>query len=210
VSTRLFLIRHGHSRSAAERVVLGHACTGLSELGQRQAEALRGRLERTGELRDASAFYASVMRRAHETAELIAPAIGDGGLEIRNDCGLCEQHPGEADGISFDEYDKAYGTIETLLVKDRSWIGAPGSESVDAMVARVGAALQMISDEHSGDTVVVACHGGVVGCSFEALAGIPIGTLVHFVDNTAITEWLDDGERWRLVRYNDAGHLADL
>jgi probable phosphoglycerate mutase len=210
VSTRLFLIRHGHSRSAEERVVLGHGCTGLSDLGRRQAEALRERLLHTGELRDATAFYASVMARAHETAELIAPGVGDGTLEIRNDCGLCEQHPGEADGLSFEEYDKTYGTIETLLVKDRTWIGAPGSESVDAMVNRVGAALQSISDTHPGETVVVACHGGVVGCSFEALAGIPIGTLVHFVDNTAITEWFDDGERWRLVRYNDGSHIRDL
>ena len=78
------------------------------------------------------------------------------------------------------------------------------------MVARVGETLQAISDEHAGETVVVACHGGVVGCSFEALAGIPLGTLVDFVDNTAITEWLADGERWRLVRYNDATHIRDL
>jgi probable phosphoglycerate mutase len=210
VSTRLFLIRHGHSRSAEARVVLGHGCTGLSDLGRRQAEALRERLLGTGELRDASAFYASVMARAHETAELIAPGVGDGTLEIRNDCGLCEQHPGEADGLSFDEYAERFGTIETLLVTDRASISAPGSESVDAMVARVGAALQEISDTHPGETVVVACHGGVVACSFEALAGVPLGTLVYYVDNTAITEWLDDGERWRLVRYNDGAHIREL
>jgi probable phosphoglycerate mutase len=210
ISTRIVLIRHGHSRSSEERVVLGHGCTGLSDLGRRQAIALRERLERTGELRSATAFYASVMARAHETAELIAPAVGDGRLEIRNDCGLCEQHPGEADGLSFDEYAETYGTIETLLVHDRAAISAPGSESVDAMVSRVGDALQAISDAHPGETVVVACHGGVVACSFEALAGVPVGTLVYYVDNTAITEWLDNGERWRLFRYNDAGHLQTL
>jgi probable phosphoglycerate mutase len=95
-------------------------------------------------------------------------------------------------------------------VTDRASISAPGSESVDAMVARVGAALQEISDTHPGETVVVACHGGVVACSFEALAGVPLGTLVYYVDNTAITEWLDDGERWRLVRYNDGAHIREL
>jgi probable phosphoglycerate mutase len=206
--TRIVLIRHGQALAFTERVIAGHTCKGLSDHGRSQAARLRDRLVRTGELRSASAFYASLMRRAHETAEIIAPGIGDGTLEIRQDCGLCEQHPGDADGILWADYDKQFGSIATLEATDRSRIAAPGSESVDMMVSRVGQALDRLADEHRDETIVVACHGGVVGCSFEALAGIRLNALVRYTENTAITEWLHDEHGWSLVRFNDAAHLS--
>jgi probable phosphoglycerate mutase len=206
--TRIVLIRHGQAQAFVDQTVAGHSCKGLSGHGRVQAERLRERLVRTGELRDASCFYASLMRRAHETAEIIAPGVGNGSLEIRQDCGLCEQHPGDADGILWREYDERFGSIDTLGVPDRSKVGAPGSESVDMMVSRVGDALQRLADEHAGQKIVVACHGGVVGCSFEALAGIQLNELVRYTENTAITEWLHSDHGWSLVRFNDAAHLA--
>ena len=205
--TRIVLIRHGEALAYTEQVVAGHACKGLSDHGRSQATLLRERLLRTGELRGATAFYASLMRRAHETAEIIAPGIGDGSLEIRQDCGLCEQHPGDADGILWSEYDERFGSIDTLGVRDRSKVAAPGSESVDMMVKRVGVALDRLANEHADETIVVACHGGVVGCSFEALAGIQLNALVRYTENSAITEWVHSRHGWSLVRFNDAAHL---
>jgi len=209
--TRIVLIRHGQALAYTEQIVAGHLCKGLSDHGRSQAELLRERLERSGELRDATAFYASLMRRAHETAEIIAPAVGDGTLEIRQDCGLCEQHPGEADGILWSEYEERFGGIDSIYSDDRSRAGAPGSESIDMMVERVGDALERLVREHPSETIVVACHGGVIGCSFEALAGVRLNSLVRYTENTAITEWQfgEHGERgWTLVRYNDRAHLV--
>ena len=206
--TRIVLIRHGQALAFTEQVVAGHGCKGLSDHGRTQAEQLRERLVRTGELREASHLYASLMRRAHETAEIIAPGVGDGSLEIRQDCGLCEQHPGEADGILWSEYDERYGGIDTIYSADRTRVEAPGSESVDMMVERVAGALERLAREHPSETIVVACHGGVVGCSFEALAGVPLNTLVRYTENTAITEWQHTERGWELVRYNDAAHLT--
>jgi probable phosphoglycerate mutase len=120
---------------------------------------------------------------------------------------LCEQHPGEADGILWSEYDARFGSIDTLGVPDRSMVAAPGSESVDMMVSRVGQALDRLATEHTGETIVVACHGGVVGCSFEALAGVQLNALVRYTENTAITEWVHSHHGWSLVRFNDAAHL---
>ena len=48
---------------------------GLTERGRRQVEALGDRLAPTGELAGADALYASVLPRAIETAELLAPAL---------------------------------------------------------------------------------------------------------------------------------------
>ncbi|HZI36988.1 MAG TPA: phosphoglycerate mutase family protein, partial [Acidimicrobiia bacterium] len=78
--TRLVLIRHGESRSTVDRVVGGHrGCSGLTDRGVRQAKALRDRLTETGELAAATAVLTSVLPRAIETADIIAPAFS--GLE---------------------------------------------------------------------------------------------------------------------------------
>jgi probable phosphoglycerate mutase len=205
--TRIVLIRHGQAQAFVEQTVAGHACKGLSDHGRVQAEQLRERLLRTGELRDASFFYASLMRRAQETAEIIAPGVGDGSLEIRHDCGVCEHHPGEAEGLSWNEFEKAHGGWNRIFERDRPW--APGAESTDELMARIGSALNRLAEDHKRETIVIACHGGVVGGSFEALAGIRFGDLSRYTENTAITEWTrDDDGAWWLVRYNDAAHLS--
>ncbi len=205
--TRIVLIRHGQALAFTEQTVSGHACKGLSDHGRAQAELLRDRLLDTGELREATHLYASLMRRAQETAEIIAPAVGTGTLVARHDCGLCEQHPGEADGIPWAEYDARYGELDTFSIRDRSFVAAPGSDSIDMMVERVSAALERLANEHRGEMIVIACHGGVVGASFEALAGIEFSTVVRYTENTAITEWKQTERGWELVRFNDFAHL---
>ena len=204
--TRLVLIRHGQAMAHVDQRIMSHNCEGLSPHGREQAAQLRDRLLRTGELRDATAFYASLMRRAQETAEIIAPAVGDGSLRFTADCGFCEQHHGEADGLTWAEYESRYGGCEAWGERDRRV--APGSESLGDLVARVGAALHNLAEDHRGETVVVVCHGGVVGSALEALTGAAMGTMARYTENTSLNEWAHDGERWLLVRFNDAAHLA--
>ena len=81
--TRIVLVRHGESRAQELGILGGHdGCQGLSDLGREQVGELRDRLAATGELADASALYSSMMPRAIETAEILAPALG--GLEVRS------------------------------------------------------------------------------------------------------------------------------
>jgi broad specificity phosphatase PhoE len=206
-STRIVLIRHGESQAQVDRFVSGHdTCTGLSMLGHDQATKLRDRLLRTGELRDVTAAYTSVLPRAIETAATLAPAIGDGLTAIEH-CDWCEQHPGEGEGLAFEEFDERYGVFNEG--EDRTRVRAPGSESVAMFVERVEKALLGLVEEHDGESVAIVSHGGVVGCALEVLGGVPYGSFVRYVDNASITELCssDDG-RWWLVRLNDAAHLA--
>jgi 2,3-bisphosphoglycerate-dependent phosphoglycerate mutase len=212
--TRLVLIRHGESRASVDEIVGGHeGCRGLSDRGRRQVEALRDRLAATGEVR-ADALLASVLPRAIETAEILAPALG--GLPVDQDCDLCEQHPGEGDGLAWAEFQAKYRPEGWRF--DPYEPMAPGGESVAEFNARVARALTKVAAEHRGGTVVVACHGGVVAASMISFLGLPFqGGLVQlFSDNTSLTEWvLGDEDRdhpppWRLVRYNDAAHLAGV
>ncbi|MDP9401753.1 MAG: histidine phosphatase family protein [Actinomycetota bacterium] len=213
--TRLVLIRHGESQATVDGVVAGErGCTGLSDLGRRQAEALRDRLAATGELA-ADVLVASTLPRAIETAELIAPALGVG--EIVQVHELCELQPGECDAMTWEEYDQRYGV--DMKANPYTPI-APGGESMAEFNVRVGTALAVLTEQHAGRSVVVACHGGVVVASMVSFLGLPAHRplVVEMpVTNTSITEW----ERragagayvsppWRLLRYNDAAHLAGV
>jgi probable phosphoglycerate mutase len=208
------LVRHGESRATVDEVVGGHeGCKGLSDRGRRQAEALRDRLAATGELR-ADALYASVLPRAVETAEIIAPAVG--ALPVRQECELCEQHPGEGDGLTWSEFEERYRPDGWRFDPYEPF--APGAESTAEFQARVARALTGLARDHEGGTVVVACHGGVIDGSMVAFLGLGHhGGMVELrTQNTSLTEWLlhpadqvhDRPARWRLVRYNDAAHLA--
>ena len=107
--TRVILIRHGESNVTVQRILGGEkSCTGLSELGQQQAAALRDRFVK--EQAKVDYLYASTMPRAMETAEIIQPALNLDKLHL--DSELVEHRPGEADG-------KPYEELQTLFRRKR-------------------------------------------------------------------------------------------
>ena len=207
--TRLVLVRHGEAQAYLDNVVAGEkGCKGLSDLGRRQAEAHRARLERTGELAGTTALYASILPRAIETASIIAPAIG--GHDIVEDCDLCELHPGEADGLTWDEFRERFPFPEPW---DPGHEMSPGGESWRSFVERVRRGLLAIIDRHPDDEVVIGCHGGVIIASMYIAfdAQQPEGGQFRIgPENTGLTEWLITDGTWNLLRYNDHAHLADL
>lgn len=212
--TRLVLVRHGESRATVDQMMSGHgSCRGLTQRGRRQAEALADRLARTGELAGTSVLLASVLPRAIETAELLAPALG--GQKVVQDCNLCEIHVGDADGLSWEEFRGRYRPEEHRFEHFRPL--APGGESRAAFVTRVGTALTGVAAEHAGATVVVVCHGGVIEGSLIALGNLPLQRSFDLViGNTSLTEWTSsgkanaDGQRWTLARFNDTAHLFTM
>ena len=218
-ATRLILIRHGEAVCNAEGVCGGRrGCRGLTDRGRRQVEALGDRLARTGELAGADALYASILPRAIETGELLAPAMAGNGSPtggagnrrpappaLVTDCGLCELHPGEADGLSWDEFTARFGTVDWDA--DPNQPIAPGGESWTGFVHRIAAALDVVVARHPGQLVVVACHAGVVEASLLAklpVAGGLAGTRLQLrTEHASMTSWEIDKGRWRLLRYND-------
>jgi probable phosphoglycerate mutase len=215
--TRIVLVRHGESRAQELGVVGGHnGCQGLSDLGRRQVEALRDRLAATGELASASHLYSSVMPRAKETAAILAPALGD--LEVRPECDFCEGHPGEADGLTWDELVERYSPPDGWG-PDHSPVA--GWETWKEMASRVQRALESLVERHPGETVVVACHGGVVVQAMVhwlALADVTAAQRAWMSPiNASLTEWRFAPNPYQrgtlpveLVRFNDHAHLAGI
>lgn len=212
--TRIVLVRHGQSLAQQHRIVGGHAgCKGLSDRGRAQVEALRDRLTASGELAGASALYSSTMARAVQTAEILAPALD--GIEVRPDCDFCEVHPGDGDGLSVEEYDRRWPFPADWTTGSRR---DPGSETFEEMSERVRRRLDALVERHPGDTVVVACHGGVVVHSMlRWLAMEPEGGNRAWLNptNSSLTEWrFAPNPVWpgmlpvQLVRFNDYAHLV--
>ena len=207
--TRLVLVRHGESKTTVARVIGGHrTCSGLSDLGRQQAERLRDRFLAGNEIA-ADVLISSHYSRARETAEIIAPALG--GLEVIEDDGFGEHDPGpECDGMSFDAYIDKYGG--GWWEGDPFGISFPGGETIASFQFRVGQSIRRTIDTYADKTVVVSCHGGVVDAALRlALKSPPTGTYEIQTLNTSITELqLVRDNFWRLIRYNDVGHLVGL
>ncbi|MGH9078552.1 MAG: histidine phosphatase family protein [Acidimicrobiales bacterium] len=216
-ATRLVLIRHGEAVCNVSGVCGGPVgCSGLTDLGRRQVGALRDRLLASRELAGADVLYASVLLRAVETAELVAPALGRAGTGGRpgappslvTECGLCELHPGEADGLTWAEFSERYDPVD--WDEDPGRPLAPGGESWTGFVRRVAGTLDLLVRRHPGQLVVVACHAGVVEASLLAklpvAGGLDGARLQLQTRHASMTGWQVAGGRWRLLGYNDAAH----
>jgi probable phosphoglycerate mutase len=159
-------------------------------------------------------MYSSVLPRAVQTAEIIAPSIGDGGLDLQSSCDLCEQHAGEADGLTWEDANAKYLDNEPAPFQGNPFRAlAPGGETVAQFVSRAGTALHNLARRHPGETVVVACHGGVIRSAFVAFGAVALPFLASMRnENTGINEWEydEDAGTWQLVRHNDHAHLAYL
>lgn len=209
-STRLVLVRHGEAVCNVEGVVGGPlGCRGLTDRGVAQVEALARRLHRTGELAGAAALYASVLPRAVQTAELLAPALNAGRdgppLSVRPQCDLCELHPGEGDGLAWEAFTARYG--EPSWGEDPTVPLSPGGESWSSFIGRAADALEALARRHPAQLVVVACHAGVVESAMYRF--LPIDPAPPWrprlrTAHASMTEFEHAGPGWILRRYNDA------
>ena len=120
--------------------------------------------------------------------------------------------------MSFAAYVDTFGSPD--------WGGDPhhevfpgGGETIAQFHLRVGSTLSRTLATHAGRTIVVSCHGGVVDAVFrQLLRTSPTGGFDLWTSNTSLTEFAPAprltpstaDSKWRLVRYNDAAHLAGL
>ena len=207
--TDLYLIRHGEALGAILDII---GDTALSPLGILQTERLRDRLAATGEIA-ADMLISSTFKRARQTAEIIAPALE---LPIMFDDEVQELRDGVAEGIHVEEYRAKYGEVNFRETPFRQV--APAGENWGQFVLRVSTALDRIVHEYDGKTIVIVCHGGVIGVSFLYFFGS--GSFQYpqagfDTDNTSITHWArrsfnGRSARWRLKCYNDDMHVRDI
>ena len=154
--TTLILARHGETDWNRDGRFQGHADPPLNDRGREQARALADAV--AGERIEA--VYASDLRRAHETAQIVAARKG---LEVVVDPDLRERDVGEWSGLTYAEIEARWPGAERWQV----------GETPEAMAERVVAAVRRIAAEHPGGRVLVVSHGGPIRAIRAAAARLP-------------------------------------
>lgn len=168
----LLLVRHGKQDFPAPgtRDISLWMDPPLSKVGQRQAEAVGDYLAR----RPVAAVYSSRLLRAAATGRAIAERHG---LTVGADDRLREVEifrdlpPGSTSAVETFGADEMKAAQERF-VATRRWNAYPASESGPELRARVVDAVEAIVASHPGQTVVVACHGGVINAYLVHILGV--------------------------------------
>jgi len=200
--TNMYLIRHATYDETANGVELENP--GLSAEGIRQVEQLRDWLARTHDIA-ADVLIASSLRRAVETAEILAPVLR---LPVLLEQEL-EERRGDGGSLSEEEFNARWQRLTEAQKPYYRWV--PSGESWLEFAARVQVALNRIVEEHDGKTIVIVTHGDVIQAAFGYFFGIsPVTIPGVAAENTSITQWVkpEKPPRWTLKRYNDTRHLA--
>lgn len=198
---RLVLVRHGVTDWNRDGRFQGRLDPALSDMGSHQATLVAERIADDPDLRPGR-IVTSTLARAADTAAAIGAACG---LHPEPDPRLMELGQGEWEGRT--HADLARDDAERYaawLTSDRE---PPGAETVADGLARVAAMLQTHA-RGSGIACLVS-HGGTLRLVARHLLGLEAGRAWGMdLDNASISvcESIADG-RWRMVRWNDTGHL---
>jgi len=199
----LYLIRHGESTSNAVGRIQGQSDCELSQRGRRQAQAVARRLAAA----PIEAVYASPLRRASQTAEVVAAALG---LAIRFDPRLKEVDAGELEDQMRADVLRRFPEVVAGWHSGKLDFAFPGGESRRAVIERGREALLSIGRDGHEHAAVVS-HGGLLLAGMKAVLGIASEAEPRDIDNASIT-WLavDGNGRAELVAFNNVEHLAEV
>ncbi len=209
---RLLLIRHGESSANAEKRLQGHVDFPLNERGRRESEMLADRLSRM----PIAALYASPLKRARETAEIVASRLG---LPLEERPDLVERDIGELGGLTRDQIRARYPDYARARAGEKVTFDMAGLEPDDHFEERVRRITGAIIQAHSGETVAAVTHGGVIGAFVRDTLRMPVVRPAPFnIANCSITtvEVMDSAfdvrvrTRVRLTGLNDTCHLDNL
>lgn len=200
----LYCIRHGETTYNAEGRLQGQSdIPVLSPLGRRQSEATARAL--IG--KPIEALYASPLRRAYETAEIIAKGLP---LEIRTDPRLKEINVGVFQNQLRADLEKHQAEALRQWLSGRPEYVIPGGESRAQLACRGREAFESIF--RSGhENVVVVAHGGLLVSTIKSLLSIPLQDPPLALENCSITTLSRSSDgRVELVAFNQIEHIADI
>ena len=202
----LFCIRHGESDYNVQGRIQGRSdLPELSELGWAQSQAVAEVLADAG----IEAIYASPLRRARQTAEVIAARTG---LPIQSDPRLMEVDVGVFQERIRAELDRDCSEALAQWSTGDPDARLPGGESRRELAARGREAFAAIGRLGHQRAAVVS-HGGLLVTTIKSLLGIPLGEAPLALLNGSITRLAigsDETAAVELLGLDESAHLAQL
>ncbi len=179
--TRLFLLRHGEVESRYQRVFGGRIDMDLSPQGHLQAAALAKYLQNT----KLDALYCSPMKRAQQT---LAPLAANHPFSPTTIPDFHEVHFGDWTGLGWQEVQEKYQVSAFQWLDMLEQATVPNGECSRTFRSRIEPDLKKIVEQHTGESVAIVCHGGVIRMILSILLHLPLPKLAHFeIEYASIT-----------------------
>jgi alpha-ribazole phosphatase len=180
--TRLALVRHGQTDWNLEGRYQGQTDQPLNAAGLEQARQLADHLD--GHHFDA--IYASGLRRARATAEVIAERLG---LALHIDPRLKEVNLGEWEGLTVPEIKARYIEIWDARQADPEHVPPPGGETVAEVGQRMCQAADDIARGWPDGQVLIVAHGMALATLLAKARHLPFAEALRLIpDNAQLTE----------------------
>ena len=208
VEPRLYLVRHGESEANVAGVLQGQTHGALTATGRDAAARLGRALASLSLAERPTAIFTSDLRRAVETAEIIAEALGATPQLLP---AAREWNVGVLDGLP------AAALTDAI---ERSGLPAAefapsGGESMNQLQARAVQTLADLAHEAADgahvavrERTLLVSHGDFIRMAIGAAASMPIDAANSLkLRNTSLTELALSNGSWRVERIGDASHL---
>jgi len=177
---RVYAIRHGQTIWNERGLIQGRTDTELNDMGRLQARAVCDKLPACFDH-----IYSSPLKRAWETAEIIADAFGFDRHRIKKDNRLVERNFGIFDGLTLEAANVA------SLRRWHDFAPTPGGETLRDVAVRVNGFLDELTLRHRDGTVLIVTHGHVIRTIYWYFNGLPEpgNELAIATENCAVYEF---------------------
>lgn len=202
--TSIYLIRHAEAEGNLFRRAQGHWNGKITARGKLQIDALAERFKDTR----LDAVYSSDLDRAVETAGAL---LRGRQLPFKRTPLLREINMGVWEGEPWGNVSYRWPEQMYLFNNEPERWHVPGSESFEAVQARMRDCMYELAAEHEGGVIAAVSHGMAIKIFLMGVFGIHSGdgrTMLHG-DNTAVSLIEVDGHELRAVYYNDNSHLGE-
>ncbi|WP_079915104.1 histidine phosphatase family protein [Paenibacillus sp. 32352] len=195
---QILMIRHGESEADILKVHEGRADFPLTELGRKQVKLMAEKVNRQY---PPDFIWASTLRRASETAGVLANTVG---CPVQYEDELMEYNNGVLAGLSYEEgrkYARPKAAHERI----------ENGESDIEFRMRIEVIFSKILNSSPYERIAIVAHGGVINNLLRSFLKMPVtkefgfsngDTAIHLVEMTA-------GSR-KVHFLNDTSHLDGL
>jgi broad specificity phosphatase PhoE len=204
VTTRVMLVRHGATVLSAEDRFAGSTDVPLGEDGRMQAERLGQRLAGS----PIAAVYASPLRRAVETATIVARPHQ---MDVTTLDDLREIDHGRWEGLRRAEAAATYPDEYSAWEHDPFGFAPTGGEAGRSVMDRALRGFHQIVFAHPDECVLVVSHKATIRLVIAHVLGFdPRGYRDRLDQMPACLNMIDMGRdgRGRLMLLNDVSHYA--
>lgn len=202
MTTTIYLTRHGQTEWNVEGRMQGWNDSPLTELGIKQAEWLKNRLEEV----EIDKIYSSPSGRAYRTAEIINE---NKKIDIIKHEGLREIKLGKFEGLIQDEI-KQLSSEQHFNYWNKPDLYKPigDGETVEELINRVYKVIKEIVNDNLDKSILIVTHTMPIKAFICSLDNIDIKDFwgEPYVKQTSLTTIEFNGEVHKVIEYADISH----